>query len=59
MITSESKQTKIKKIGKRYLRRKVPLDIKRAIVILTFDSTTNFTEIKRKPLEVAKYFNMN
>ena len=56
---SEPKQVKMKRIGRRDIRRKVPLDIKRAIVILTFNSTTNFTEVVRKPLMVAKSFNLN
>ena len=49
----------LRRVGKQSLRRKLPDIVRRAIITLTYGSTTNFTRRVRRPVEVAKLFNIS
>ena len=49
VIKKEPKPEKPRYASKRHIRRKVPEEIRKAVVILYFDSKTDFTEEKRNP----------
>ena len=46
-------------VGKKTLRRKLPEQVRRAIVQLVFKSNTNFTKKIQSPTTVAKLFNIS
>ena len=48
-----------KMVGKKTLRRRLPEQVRRAIVQLVFKSNTNFTRKIQSPTTVAKLFNIS
>merc|ERR1711952_60764 len=49
----------LRRVGKQSLRRRLPNMVRRAIITLTYGSTTDFTRRVRRPVDVARLFNIS